>query len=232
MRGAVCCVRSGAPILSVCRSKWAAPGTDPASQRPPSQRESCEGSVRQCCSTCGVRYVCVERGTCGARAPASLPAGRAALRRTATFGAQEAGYTCTRVQAHDCGRFVNTAQCNLTSLSRDLTTSGSFEGWPASFEATASNPAAASRLTGDAAAPSARIVATLDHMGDTYANTYPATRVRLHDEVDKRAGTRSFHRDLHVRLMRTRTLDGRTMRSYRLWLVFPLVHLGPSRARR
>lgn len=70
----------------------------------------------------------------------------------------------TYVQAHDCGRFVNTAQCNLTSLSRDLTTSGSFEGWPASFEATASNPAAASRLTGDAAAPSARIVATLNHM--------------------------------------------------------------------
>eukprot|EP00964_Phaeocystis_antarctica_P158866 scaffold129733_cov69-Phaeocystis_antarctica.AAC.13 len=99
----------------------------------------------------------------GARAPVSP--GRATLRLTGTFGAQEAGYAVPRMYciAHDAaahGVRVNTVQCSLTSLSRDLTTSGDFEGLPASFEATASNPAAASRLTGDAAAPSARIVAT------------------------------------------------------------------------
>ena len=158
-------VLCGAPILSVCRSKWAAPGTDPASQRPPSQRESCEGSVRQCCSTGGVPRYAVRV----AHAPHSLAPHGASCLAPHSYVRCAGGrlHVYTYVQAHDCGRFVNTAQCNLTSLSRDLTTSGSFEGWPASFEATASNPAAASRLTGDAAAPSARIVATLNHMGDT-----------------------------------------------------------------
>jgi hypothetical protein len=156
-------VLCGAPILSVCRSKWAAPGTDPASQRPPSQRESCEGSVRQCCSTCGVPRNAVRVAHAPQpRSPRGELPCAAQLRSV-----RRRQVTRVHVQAHDCGRFVNTAQCNLTSLSRDLTTSGSFEGWPASFEATASNPAAASRLTGDAAAPSARIVATLNHMGDT-----------------------------------------------------------------
>ena len=96
-----------------------------------------------------------------AQVPCGLPR-RAALRlmHSYAFGAaQEAGYvhyTCTPYVQPTSRLCVNTVQCSLISLSRDLTTSGCFEGLPASFEATASNPAAASRPPGDAVAPSAR----------------------------------------------------------------------------
>ena len=161
--GAVCC--GGAYVLRQCgcqASRRIAPGTDPASQRPPSQWESCAaGSARRYCSTCVVpRYaVPCTRTVHVPRCPrGELPCAsqvRSVRRRPVT--------SCPVRTAHDTaahGVRVNTVQCSLTSLSRDLTTSGDFEGLPASFEATASNPAAASRLTGDAAAPSARIVAT------------------------------------------------------------------------
>ena len=153
----------GTYILSMCGFKrTAAPGTDPASQRPPSRREPCApGSVRRCCSTCGAT---VRGAALGTSALCGLPRRRAAAPAPHSYAFGAAGGWLRALYVHPYVQptsrlCVNTVQCSLISLSRDLTTSGCFEGLPASFEATASNPAAASRPPGDAAAAqSARTV--------------------------------------------------------------------------
>ena len=170
----------GTYILSMCGFKrTAAPGTDPASQRPPSRREPCApGSVHRCCSTCVVPRYGAALGASALWSPqASCPAPH-----SYAFGA--AGGWLRALYVHPVrvqptSRLcVNTVQRSLISLSRDLTTSGCFEGLPASFEATASNPAAASRPPGDAVAPSARTVTNHIFVDDVSNSATGSFRVK------------------------------------------------------